>query len=32
MKRTFDFLLGLLASIILLLPVLLVALAVRLTS
>jgi O-antigen biosynthesis protein WbqP len=32
MKRTFDLLLGLLASLVLLLPVLLVALAVRLTS
>ena len=31
-KRTFDLLLGLLASLVLLLPVLLVALAVRLTS
>ena len=32
MKRTFDLLLGLLASLVLLLPVLLVAMAVRLTS
>ena len=32
MKRTFDLLLGLLASVVLVLPVLLVAMAVRLTS